>query len=176
MKNVIRTVSLDEALARRVELAEIWGDVTAEDLKRLLPRHAARDGFRFFVAEAASRLAGFGYGHVGADGQWWHDCVAAAMAPEQRARWLGPGHFEFVELHLRTELRRRGIGGALHDAIAHGLDGRSIVASIRADNDPALALAAARGYAVIVAEVHFSPGDAPYCIVGRGALHEGSPR
>jgi ribosomal protein S18 acetylase RimI-like enzyme len=68
--------------------------------------------------------------------------TAASVEPT----WLGPGHFEFVELHVRPEGRRRGIGGALHDAILEGFETPSPVASIRADNAPALALARSRGY------------------------------
>jgi ribosomal protein S18 acetylase RimI-like enzyme len=55
-------------------------------------------------------VVGFAYGYAGAYGQWWTDRVAEVLAGGQRAEWLDVPHFEVVELHVRPEQHRRGIG------------------------------------------------------------------
>lgn len=163
---VIRPLDADEVLARSAEIGEIWPAASRERVDEILPRHAARAGFRFSAAEEEGRMIGFSYGYLGAAGQWWHDLVAAEMTNEQEGRWLAPGHFEFVELHVRPEYRRRGLGGALHDELLRGLDSPTAVLSTQIDNTPALALYGGRGWKVIVSEMRFSPGGVPYSILG----------
>jgi ribosomal protein S18 acetylase RimI-like enzyme len=153
-------------LARTDEVAEIWPAASSSRVDEILPRHAAREGFRFHAAEEEGRMVGFTYGYLGGPGQWWHDLVAVEMTDEQEARWLAPGHFEFVELHVRPEYRRRGLGGALHDELLSGLASRTAVLSTQTDNEPALALYRERGWQVVVPEMQFSPGGVPYCILG----------
>lgn len=154
-------VALDaeEALAARAELAEIWAGTTAERLFETLRRHGARDGFTFLSARADGALAGFTYGYRGGPGEWWHDRVAAAMTPEQRDRWLAPGHFEYVELHVHPGRRRQGVGGRLHDELlARQATSRTAVLSTQVDNEPALALYGGRGWQVVVPTLDFGSG------------------
>ena len=153
-------------LARTEEIAEIWPAASRERVGEILPRHAGREGFRFRMGEDDGRMVGFTYGYLGASGQWWHDLVAAEMSDEQEERWLGPGHFEFVELHVRPDYRRQGLGGALHDELLIGLDSPTAVLSTQTENEPALALYRGRGWQVVVPEMRFSPGGVPYCILG----------
>ena len=163
----ITQLSPTEALARRAEIAEIWPEASRDRLHDILPRHAARDGFRFRGAfDESGRLIGFVYGYRGAPGQWWHDRVAAALGFEGTARWLAAGHFEFTELHVRPEARRRGIGGALHDAVLEGLDAPTSVLSTQTDNEPAIRLYANRGWEVIVPSIDFGSGR-PFLIMGK---------
>jgi ribosomal protein S18 acetylase RimI-like enzyme len=117
-------------------------------------------------ASEGGRLVAFAYGYLGAPGQWWHDKVRLAMTAAQRARWLGPGHFEFVELAVRPEYRRRGIGSALHDAVLQGVAARTAVLSTQVDNGPALALYRGRGWRVIVERLEFEDGAPPYLVMG----------
>ena len=161
----LRELSPGEVLAMRFEVSEIWPDASRARVDEILPRHVARDGFRFFGAFAEERLVGFVYGYRGAAGQWWHDRVAAALGPEGTERWLGPGHFEFTELHVRAEFRRRGIGGSLHDRVLDGIDAPTAVLSTQTDNDPAISLYAGRGWRVIVPYLDFGSGR-PFLIMG----------
>jgi ribosomal protein S18 acetylase RimI-like enzyme len=168
---VVRTLDRSDVQAlledQRAELTAVWPDATGPRLDAVVPRHMTRDGFKF-VAEhdEHGRLAGFAYGYLSASGQWWHDRVAKAMKRRQRRRWLGPGHFEFVELAVRPDHRRRGIGAALHDALLDGLDAPTAVLSTQVDNEPALALYRGRGWEIVVPELDFGTGGA-YCVLGR---------
>jgi ribosomal protein S18 acetylase RimI-like enzyme len=155
-------------LADPEQLVAVWPDAAGERLDVIVPRHLERDGFRF-VAEhdAAGRLAGIAYGYRGAAGQWWHDRVAAAMDETTRARWLAPAHFEFVELAVRADLRRRGIGGRLHDALLDGLDAPTAVLSTEVENEPARALYRGRDWQVVVPEIDFGAGFPPFLVMGR---------
>jgi len=162
----VRELAADEVLSRRGEIGEIWPDASRSRIDEILPRHVAREGFRFFGAFVDDGLVGFVYGYLGAAGQWWHDRVAAALGPEASERWLGPGHFEFTELHVRAEFRRRGIGGKLHDTVLDGLDAPTAVLSTQTDNEPALALYRGRGWHVIVPFLDFGSGR-PFLIMGK---------
>jgi ribosomal protein S18 acetylase RimI-like enzyme len=166
LRVALRPLDAKEALTRRWEIAEIWPAASRDRVDDILPRHAAREGFRFRAAEEGGKLVGFSYGYLGGPGQWWHDLVVAEVTAEQEAYWLAPGHFEFVELHVRPEYRRRGIGGTLHDELLRDLDSRTAVLSTQTDNEPALALYEARGWQVVVPEMRFSPGGVPYSILG----------
>jgi ribosomal protein S18 acetylase RimI-like enzyme len=162
----IREIAGKDVLLLRRELAEIWPDASRARVDEILPRHVARDGFRFLGAFAERRLLGFVYGYRGGPGQWWHDRVATALGPEGEQRWLARGHLEFTELHVRPEFRRRGIGGSLHDALLEDVDAPTAVLSTQTDNEPAIALYAGRGWQVIVPYLDFGSGR-PFLIMGR---------
>jgi ribosomal protein S18 acetylase RimI-like enzyme len=167
----LRDLSADEVrglLVRPDELVAVWPDALGERLDVIVPRHLERDGFRFLAEhDDEGTLAGIAYGYRGAAGQWWHDLVAEAMDEAARARWLAPGHFELVELAVRPDLRRRGIGGRLHDALLDGLDAPTAVLSTETDNEPALALYGARGWQVVVPELDFGPAYPPFLVLGK---------
>jgi ribosomal protein S18 acetylase RimI-like enzyme len=152
---------------RRDELVAVWPDAEGPRLDEIVPRHLERDDFRFVAAEDEDgRLAGIAYGYLGAAGQWWHDLVAQAMTAEQRETWLGPGHFEFVELAVRSDLRRRGLGGRLHDALLEGVDAPTAVLSTETDNFAALTLYYGRGWQLVVKEIDFGTSPSIFCVLG----------
>jgi ribosomal protein S18 acetylase RimI-like enzyme len=162
----IREVGARDVLSLRRDVSDIWPDASRARIDEILPRHVERDGFRFLAAFADRRLVGFVYGYLGAAGQWWHDRVAVALGTAGTERWLGPGHFEFTELHVRSEHRRQGIGGSLHDALFERIDAPTAVLSTQTDNEPALALYLGRGWQVIVPYLDFGSGR-PFLIMGR---------
>ena len=167
----MRELTLEEVhglLARPEELRAVWPATTGERLDEIVPRHLERSGFRF-VAEhdEGGRLAGIAYGYRGEPGQWWHDLVSAAMGEAARARWLPPRHFEFVELAVRPDLRRLGIGGRLHDALLTGLDSLTAVLSTEITNEPAIGLYSGRGWEVVVPEIDFGADYPPFLVMGR---------
>jgi ribosomal protein S18 acetylase RimI-like enzyme len=164
---VIEEIGPDDFLGLRGELRLLWPEASRQRLDEILPRHARREGFRAVIARGGDgRLAGFAYGYRGAAGQWWHDLVAAALGPDGAARWLAPGHFEFVELHVRRDLWGRGVGGALHDALLAPESGPAVLSTQR-DNRRALRLYRRRGWQVIVPNIDFGAGYPPFCVLGR---------
>ena len=152
--------------ARRHELAPLWPEASRDRIDEILPRHSAREGFRFLGAFDRDQLIGFVYGYHGAPGQWWHDRVAKALGNGGAQRWLPPGHFEFTELHVAPDRRREGIGGALHDAIFELVEAPTAVLSTQTDNEPAIALYESRRWQVIVPYLDFGSGRA-FLIMGR---------
>jgi ribosomal protein S18 acetylase RimI-like enzyme len=175
MRSSIQITELDAPAVlgpQRQEVEELWRLVfpatTDERLAEILPRHAGRTGFRFLAAhDAEGRLAGFTYGYHGGPGEWWHDHVARALGPDGTARWLEPGHFELVELGVRPDLRRRGLGLRLHDELLARLDAPTAVLSTEQDNQPALALYRSCGWQVIVDELDFGSGYPPFVVMGK---------
>lgn len=169
----IAELDADAVLGRaQAEIEGLWRlvhpEASDERFTEILPRHARRRGFRFLAARTDDgTLAGFAYGYLGGPGEWWHDHVAAALGPELTRRWLSPGHFEFAELQVRPELRRRGIGLRLHDALLEGLAGPTAALSTERDNVPAITLYERRGWQVILDEILFGDGEPPFLIMGR---------
>jgi ribosomal protein S18 acetylase RimI-like enzyme len=134
-----------------------------------LPRHAAREGFRFLAAlESDGSLGGFAYGYTGASGQWWHDQVARAMDAATFREWLQPLHFEFCELAVRPDLQGIGLGGALHDALlADRPEPRALLSTARDDNDAVIAFYERRGWRIVVPDLVFQGAFEPFCVMGR---------
>jgi ribosomal protein S18 acetylase RimI-like enzyme len=156
----------------RGEVEALWRlafpATTEERLSEILPRHTQRRGFRFLAArDEDGMLAGFVYGYLGGPGEWWHDHVAAALGPEEVSRWLAPGHFELVELGVRPDVRRRGLGGRLHDELLARVDAPTAVLSTEQDNEPALALYRNRGWELIVDELSFGSEYPPFVVLGK---------
>jgi ribosomal protein S18 acetylase RimI-like enzyme len=112
----------------------------------VLPRHAAREGFRLIVAHGSDGdLVGFGYGYTSAPGQWWHDRVAGALG-EPVASWL-PGAFEVVSLAVRGDRQGQGIGGRLLDELVEGVE-RGVL-SVWENAPLAVSLYVGRGWQVL---------------------------
>ena len=163
----LETLSAEQALGVRSEVAEVWTGVSAVRLAEILERHATRDGFTFIAAREDGRLAGFTYGYRGGPGVWWHDLVWSALDDAARGRWLAPGHFEYVELHVRADRRGRGLGGRLHDALlARQTSSSTAVLSTQVDNERALRLYRSRGWRIVLPELDFGSGRL-FSILGR---------
>src|SRR5215216_2318432 len=117
-----------------------------------LPRHAERDGFRCVVARDGEATIGFAYGYTGRRGQWWSQYVADRVPEELAEEWIGD-HFEFVELAVRPEQQRRGIGRALHDALLADLPHDQALLATWRDDRPARRLYLAHGWRVLEQEL-----------------------
>ena len=108
-------------------------------------RHRSREGFRLVTAHHLGGVVGFAYGYTGEHGQYWSDWVAKELGPVAD-EWVG-GHFEFTELGVLPAFRGCGIGGALHDALLHGLShSRALLGTFARLEDPAGALYSRRGW------------------------------
>jgi ribosomal protein S18 acetylase RimI-like enzyme len=111
--------------------------------------HAHAPGFRCFLGREMStgRLVGFAYGLSTLDPARdpWASPLHEALGP-QFSSWFLAGAFQLAELAVWPTMRRRGIGGALHDALLGGLTQQRawLLTSPRADG--AVALFRGRGW------------------------------
>ena len=100
----------------------------------------------FLAAREDDDVVGFAYSYTGAYGQWWTDRVAEALTGDQRAEWLDEPHFEVVELHVRPDRQRHGIGTRLlGDLLARQPHDRAILTA-RERSTQALSFYAKHGW------------------------------
>jgi ribosomal protein S18 acetylase RimI-like enzyme len=139
----------------------------AERFRDSLTRHAALPGFRATAAWGpGADLVGFAYGHTSRPGQWWHDRVAPALAPDVAARWLDEP-FVVVNLAVRPRRRREGIGSRLHDLLLESAPHGRAVLTARQDDADVQRLYHGRGWQEIGRDLAFVEGADRYVILAR---------
>jgi len=154
----------------RVAFAEQHYPHPQNEVSRLadvVSQHAQRVGFKCCVVREGPHdpVRGVGYGYTSAPGQWWHDVVAAGLAPADARTWLSDC-FEVVELHLSPALQGRGLGGGLHDALLDGLPHKTAALSTLAQETPAQIMYKKRGWIPLLEHFSFPGGTKPFCIMG----------
>jgi ribosomal protein S18 acetylase RimI-like enzyme len=172
---VIRQLDSAELDADLEEIVAVYAAASVEDpaaaLRRMrtevLPRHRRRDGFRFLVGREGAPIVGIAYGYVGARGQWWTERVARSMTAAQQAEWLDRPHFEVVELHVRPDRQRRGIGRRLLETLLEGIDLPFALLSTDEGNESARAFYRQLGWVEIVRGVDLASPRGPYVILAR---------
>ena len=117
-----------------------------------IPTHAARENFKLVVSRADGSMTGFAYGFTGHRGQWWSDRIAAAVTPQLADEWIG-GHFEVVELAVRVETQRRGLGVELMNALIKDLPNRRALLTTYSDDRPAPRLYRRLGWKLLVPDL-----------------------
>ncbi|WP_224333966.1 GNAT family N-acetyltransferase [Haloprofundus halobius] len=128
-------------------------------------RHAEYPGYRGFAAVEDDEVLGFVYGYTSAPGQFYHDQLATALGPERTERWLR-NCFEFVELAVAEDARRRGLGTSLHDSVLDGLSHETSVLTTGVDNDPARALYEREGWQTVHDAFELNEGN-PMVVMAR---------
>jgi ribosomal protein S18 acetylase RimI-like enzyme len=160
---VIETLDRTAALAIAPELGEVFaaafstpGYDDEPDAEHFatdqLPTHADREDFRLVTARADGRVVGFAYGFTGRRGQWWPDRIAEAVSAELADAWIG-GHFEVVELAVRPDAQRNGLGTELMTALMSGLPHRRALLTTYSDDRPAPRLYRRLGWQVLVPDL-----------------------
>ena len=142
--------------------------------EEVLPRHAARNDFDFLGAREGADLVGFTYGYTGARGQWWTDLVAGAMDDATRTTWLDPPHFEVVELHVRPDRQRRGIGTRLLDVLLAGQPHDRALLTADPAGASALPFYERHGWEPL-ADVELLPGAGTRVVLGRRVVVAAQP-
>lgn len=129
-------------------------------------RHVENEGFacRAAVLEDGT-LVGFGYGYTTRQGQWWHDLVHRALAPELAADWLGNA-FELSELHVLPTHQGDGVGRRLLLELAASLPHAAMLLSTPDADTRAFRLYRDLGF-VDLRRGYLFPGDArPFAVLG----------
>lgn len=153
---------VDEALA--VEAAA-FGRPVASFRRDSYLGHATYPGYAAVAALHAQRLVGFAYGHVNEPGQWWHDQIAAAVRMAGHERWLRHA-FVLVELHVRPEFQRRGIGRALLITLLGARNEARALLSAHDTDTPARRLYRNLGFLELLTGFRFAGTTQPFIVMG----------
>jgi GNAT superfamily N-acetyltransferase len=115
------------------------------------------------------RIIGFSYGFRGADGQWWHDVVVAALTARSGAdlarAWLADS-LEIAEVHVHPDYHRRGIGRSLVLGLTAGRVERTAVLSTQDANATARRLYSRLGFGDLMTGYSFPGSAVPYAVMG----------
>ena len=139
---------------------------------RLRQLHRDRPGYRGFIAcgepgaagVPAHSVVGMAYGYRSQRGQWWRDAVARELSDDQIKRWLGDA-YELVEIATHPDFQSRGVGALLVRTLLADRPEASCVLSTRTDSR-AHELYSRLGFEVVT-EMTFSPGGAPFYVMGK---------
>jgi ribosomal protein S18 acetylase RimI-like enzyme len=128
-------------------------------------RHSTNVGFACRAAITPDgTLVGFGYGYTTLPGQWWHDLVRRAVAPENQV-WLQDA-FELSEMHVLPTAQGVGIGERLLHILGGDLSHRSILLSTPDADTRAFRLYRRMGF-LDLARNYLFPGDVrPFAVLG----------
>jgi ribosomal protein S18 acetylase RimI-like enzyme len=145
--------------------------------RSIMQRHSTYQGFRALAVTADAdgqpgppgRIVAFSYGFRGADGQWWHDVVTAALTARAdrtlAAGWLSDS-LEIAEVHVHPDFHRRGIGRSLVLGLADGRGERTAVLSTQDADSPARRLYRGLGFADLLTGYRFPGAPVPYAVMG----------
>lgn len=93
-----------------------WTDDESEHHRQLLIKLIKNPTFGLVAAEVSGELAGFAYGMaLGPDTLWWSG-MAEPLSEEMIAEWYGRT-FAVIDLAVREDYRKQGIGRTLLDAL-----------------------------------------------------------
>ncbi|HVS68948.1 MAG TPA: GNAT family N-acetyltransferase [Mycobacteriales bacterium] len=178
---MIRFAHVDAARMRALAgpAASVYGAAMARSPEVVVQRrdiiagHTAYPGFigaaAFDIDEAdvaaEGELVGFGYGYLGASGQWWHDTVAHALGRDGAKRWLRDG-FELAELHVLPGYQGGGLGRHLLTDVLSRTTARHAVLSTPDTESPARLLYRSYGFEDLVCNFYFPGSSECYAIMG----------
>jgi ribosomal protein S18 acetylase RimI-like enzyme len=151
--------------------------------RSIMEQHASYHGFRALAVTAdgagasggrgrdgrPGQIIAFSYGFSGAEGQWWHDVVAAALTARTAAvvasEWLADS-LEIAEVHVHPDFHRRGIGRSLVLGLTDGRRERTAVLSTQDAESPARRLYRSLGFADLLTRYSFPGSAVPYAVMG----------
>ncbi|MBQ1027808.1 GNAT family N-acetyltransferase [Micromonospora sp. C95] len=166
----------DDLLRRLDDVVAVYGEAMGyradllEARRGYIATHVRRPGFRAVASLTSSgQLAGFGYGYVGAAGQWWHDQVWRALDQPTRRRWL-TDCFEVVELHVRPPAQGHGLGaGQLRALLTMAESATTLLSTPEADEQTSRAWRLYRrfGFVDVLRDFRFPGDERPFGVLGR---------
>jgi ribosomal protein S18 acetylase RimI-like enzyme len=139
--------------------------------RSIMEQHSRYGGFRALAvrADRPGQIVGFSYGFRGADGQWWHDTVAAALTAKagkrMSAAWLADS-LEIAEVHVLPDFQHRGIGKSLVLGLAGGRRERTAVLSTPDTESTARRLYRGLGFEDLLTGYRFPGAPVTYAVMG----------
>jgi ribosomal protein S18 acetylase RimI-like enzyme len=152
-----------EAMRRPPEIVIQRRDIIAGHTD--YPGFCATAAFEGDGEDAGGKLIGFGYGYLGAGGQWWHDTVARGLGRDDSRRWLRDG-FELAELHVLPAHHGNGIGRRLLTDVLAQTGARQAVLSTPDTESPARLLYRSYGFEDLLCDFTFPGSSEAYAIMG----------
>jgi ribosomal protein S18 acetylase RimI-like enzyme len=125
---------------------------------------AAFDGSNDRDDQPDGELIGFGYGYLGAGGQWWHDTVSQALGRDGTRRWLRDG-FELAELHVLPAHQGVGLGRRLLADVLSRTTAKHAVLSTPDAESPARMLYRSFGFEDLLCGFFFPGSSEVYAIM-----------
>ncbi|MEV0003802.1 GNAT family N-acetyltransferase [Micromonospora sp. NPDC050980] len=166
----------DDLVRRLDDVVAVYGEAMGyradllEARRGYIATHVRRPGFRAVASlTTEGHLAGFGYGYLGATGQWWHDQVHRALGAPARQRWL-THPFEVVELHVRPPAQGHGLGARQLRALLAMAEGdTTLLSTPEADEQTSRAWRLYRrfGFTDVLRHFHFPGDERPFGVLGR---------
>lgn len=169
----VRLVEWDrEELAARVDdVLDVYAEAmevprpAARSRRAVVAAHLDRDELRAIAALDGDELVGIAYGYRGAPGQWWHDQVRSAMAPELAALWLRDP-FEVCELHVLPRLQGTGLGRGLLLTLLAGTKATTAVLTTPDIETRARAFYRSGGWVDLVRGLRFAGDPRSFAVLG----------
>ncbi len=127
-------------------------------------RYAALPDYHGLVALREGALVGFGFGARSLPGQWWHDRVATQVGVEHPAL---QDAWTLVDLAVASEVRSRGIGSALMEALLAAQPCPRALLSTEVSNAGARRLYERHGWSYLHPGFAFNPGEQSYVVMRR---------
>jgi ribosomal protein S18 acetylase RimI-like enzyme len=144
---------------------EVWGGNPNDFLERF-KRHTTYPGFKGVVVYDGKDVLGFAYGYSSIPGQFYHDLLRMELTNSNQEWWL-EDCFEFVELVVHPNYRRKNIGQELATNLLENSKKKTAVLTTQTDNISARNLYKKLNWKII--KENFYPGDTtePYVIMGK---------
>ncbi|UOQ95321.1 GNAT family N-acetyltransferase [Halobacillus shinanisalinarum] len=144
----------------------------AEKVLQTIIKHSTYEGFSGikYVRESG-KVLGFAYGYSSLPGQFYQGKLQLQLNAEERIQWLD-NCFEFVELAVAPESRKRGIGRVLLDELLKTTSHATSILTTSTDNLPAIQFYKKNAWQVVKARAAVIPNLPPLVIMGKELTKE----
>lgn len=114
---MLKIINLDIHNERALkEVNEIFKRTWNDSIEESLKKHTGYEGFQCILLQIEEKTIGFAYGYSSVPGQYYHDLLHRHLSPQDYESYL-TDCFEFVELAVLPEYRKKGFGARLTNCL-----------------------------------------------------------
>ncbi|MFC4618504.1 GNAT family N-acetyltransferase [Camelliibacillus cellulosilyticus] len=167
MEKLIEIDGGEATISRMANLYQLVWPARSSSIKVQFMRHTAYKGYKgLLLLDENGELLGFSYGYTSLPGQFYRDKLEKSLNAEQINEWL-TDCFEFVELVVHPNHRKKGYGKRLLNQLLAKSDNQTAVLTTQTDNHAARSLYASTGWSIIKEPfIPFEETD-PFVIMGK---------